>query len=241
VAAIEHQITHYFQPTNHSCGQAATAILMSHFGRHDTPDSVLQSVPTLQVGEDDEWGTLAPSLATWVIQQGFAVTMHTFDFQLLDLSWSGLDMSALRDRIEAAAGVRVVPSLGDDVSRIFLHTYRDFLDAGGRLRIHSHLTTSLLDELLVDAPVFANLNTNVLYNRGRQREAGLREITGDDLHGGVDTHFVVIYGTDDNGAYFVADPWEAPGRHVIEKERLFAAIGAGQIQCENAIFQALRP
>ncbi len=82
------------------------------------------------------------------------------------------------------------------------------------------------------------LNTNVLYNQGRQAETGLRETVSDDMKGLLDTHFVVIYGTDGNDTYLIADPWEKPRRHRIERERLLAAIGAGQIQCENAIFQA---
>jgi hypothetical protein len=235
---IEHPIPHFFQPTNHSCGQTAIAMLLSHFGRSDSPESVMESVPVLSVGNIAEWGTLAPSLAAWVAKQEFTVDMYTSDFQLLDLSWSNLDMPALRARLVAAKEVRVVQSLGAEVSKMFLQTYIDLIDAGGQIHIRPYIPSALLNELLVEAPIFANLNTNVLYNRGRQSETGLRKSISDDLKGGLDTHFVVIYGTDGNSSYSIADPWEPPGRHHVDKERLLAAIGAGQIQCENAIFQA---
>jgi hypothetical protein len=235
---IEHYVTHYFQPTNHSCGPTATAILLSHFGRSDTPESVMHSVPVLSTDGEEEWGTLAPSLAAWVVRQGFDVDMYTSDFQLIDLSWADLDMPALRERLLAAQDVRVVQSLGADVSKLFLQTYIDFIDAGGQVHIRSFIGSDLLDELLLAAPVFANISRNVMYNCGRYRATGLRETRDDDLRGTLNTHFVVIYGTNGSGTYFVADPWEAPGRHQVEKERLLAAIGAGQIQCENAIFQA---
>jgi hypothetical protein len=237
---IEHAVKHYYQPTNHSCGQTATAILLSYFGRSDTPESVMESVPVLSVGDVVDWGTLAPSLAAWVTGQGFAVDMYTSDFQLLDLSWAGLDMPSLRTRLGTVIDTRVVPSIGVEVSKTFLQTYIDLIDAGGRIHIRPYISSALLDELLVEAPIFANLNTNVLYNRGRQSETGLRKSITDDIEGGVNTHFVVIYGTDGKGSYSIADPWEPPGRHCIDKERLLAAIGAGQIQCENAIFQARR-
>jgi hypothetical protein len=237
---IEHHVEHFYQPTNHSCGQSATAILLSHFGRDDTPESVNGSVPVLSVGDDPEWGTLAPSLAAWIVRQGFDVDMYTSDFLLLDLGWAHLDMPALRQRLEEALDVRVVPAIGADVSKVFLQTYIDFIDAGGTIHIRPYITSDLINELLVDAPIFINLNMNVLYNHGRQAVTGLRQSKDDDLHGSVDTHFVVIYGTDGNGTYLIADPWEAPGRHSVDRERLLAAIGAGQIQCENAVFQARR-
>ncbi len=81
--------------------------------------------------------------------------MYTSDFQLLDLSWAGLDMPSLRERLVAALDVRVVQSIGAEVSKVFLQTYIDLIDAGGTIHVRPYLSSALLNELLIAAPVLA--------------------------------------------------------------------------------------
>lgn len=236
--AIEHRLVHHYQPTNHSCGQTATAMLLSHLGENLSPEDVIEAVPVLSVGDCAEWGTLSQSLATWLIGRGYKVEMHTADFQLIDLEWAGLSRGELLQRMQAAKSVRNVASLGKELSAVALQAYIEFVTAGGEFHIHSHMTTALLNGLLANGPVFINVSPNVLGNYGRSIDAGLRESTRDDLDGGLDTHFVVLYGVRPDGSYLIADPWTEPGRREVHPELLLCAMTAGQIQCENTIFQA---
>lgn len=232
--AIEHRINHFWQPTPAACGQTATAMLLSGLGRSDTPEDVLQAVPEL----NPDFGTLAPALATWLIEKGFEVTMWTADFQIIDLEWAKLDNSLLLGRMRAALGARSVASLGDALTTEFLRQYIDFVEAGGNLSIIPHMQTSLLIELLHNGSIFANVSPNVLHNYGRSRRTE-SDVIRDDIAGSLNTHFVVIYGVSSDGDFLVADPINEPGRFVVDSERMLCAMTAGQIQCENAIFQAL--
>ncbi|MGH7870028.1 MAG: hypothetical protein ACREP9_20925, partial [Candidatus Dormibacteraceae bacterium] len=238
---IEHKLVHYYQPTNHSCGQTATAMLLSSLGRSDSPEEVLASVPVLSVGTIAEWGTLSQSLAKWMLDEGFTVEMHTADFQIIDLEWAGLDRKALLARMKQALDTRILPSLGEELSKVFLQTYIDYIEAGGVFHIHSYMSSDLLNKLLLRGPVFIDVSPNVLFSYGRSRDVAIRKSERDDLRGSLDTHFVVLYGINEEGRYLLADPWFEPGRHEVESERLLCAMTAGQIKCENTIFQASRP
>jgi hypothetical protein len=48
-----------------------------------------------------------------------------------------------------------------------------------------------------------------------------------------------MYGNDENGNFLIADPWEKPGRHVIEADVMVAAIGTAQLECDNQVFQLI--
>lgn len=90
-------------------------MLLSWLGRSETPNDVLNAVPEL----NPDWGTLAPALATWLIDQGFEVSMWTADFQIIDLEWASLDDQQLLGRMNAALGTRSVASLGDELTTEF--------------------------------------------------------------------------------------------------------------------------
>lgn len=218
-----------------SCGQASTAMLLSWLGRDDTPEDVLEAVPVL----DPNWGTLAPELATWLVREGFEVRMWTADFQIIDLEWASLESDELLERMYAALEVRNVPSLGRELTREFLRQYIEFVETGGSFSIVSHMTSVLLDSILQNGPVFVDVSPNVLFGYGRSRSVGVGDVVADDLYGSLNTHFVVVYGRNADGEFLLTDPANEPGRHVVDSEKLLCAMTAGQIQCENTIFQAL--
>jgi hypothetical protein len=72
-----------------------------------------------------------------------------------------------------------------------------------------------------------------LYGIGRTND----DSEPDDVHGKAWNHTIVIYGVDEAGNFLVADPLRKPGRHVIEPERMIAAISTAQIECDNLLIQ----
>jgi hypothetical protein len=237
---IEHKITHYYQPTNHSCSQSALAILLSHFGKTLTPEQIMSQIPVNKNDKGEDWGTINQQLATWCLSQGFEVEVHTADFEIIDLSWAELPKEKLLERMEAAKDQREVPALGKEWSRIYTQSYIDFLEAGGQLNIRPYMTTDLLNNLLPNSPLLLGVCYNVLYNCGRSRDGGLRKSEPDDLNGKMTNHSIVIYGTNDNGDYLIADPYKEPGLHAIEPERMLAAMAGAQMECDNLLFQLKR-
>lgn len=234
---ITHKITHYYQPTNNSCSQAALAMLLSFFDKKLSPAEIMNEIPVYKDDKGNDWGSINQQLATWCISQGFTVEMYTTDFQIIDLSWSNLNKENLLKRMIAAKNIRNISSLGKKWSEIYMQSYIDFIEAGGKLHIIPYMTTKLLDTLLSESPLFTCVNTHVLYNFGRFTDHKLRELKSDDLHGKLANHTIVIYGKDSSGSYLVADPWKKPGMYPIEPEHLLCAMTASQMECDNLIFQ----
>lgn len=237
---IEHQIIHYYQPTNNSCSQTSLAMVFSFFGKDMAPEAIMERLPVNKNAKGEDWGTVNQELAAWCLGQGFDVDLYTADFQIIDISWRSLSDEDKIKRIEATVGHRVIPSLGQEASGRYLKAYAAFIAAGGALHIEPYVQTNVLDRLIGASPVLAAVSLHVLHDIGHTKTVGLREVKFDDVDGESGTHSVVIYGKDDAGNYLVADPWQKPGRFVIEPERLLASMAAAQIECDNMFFQLTR-
>lgn len=234
---INHKVTHFYQPTNHTCSQSATAILLSFFGVETTPEEIVSKVPVNKNDKGEDLGVINQQLATWCISEGYEVEMHTADFQVIDLSWIDLPKDQLLERMRLAKDHRNIPALGKKWSEIYMQSYIDFIEAGGKLHIHSHMTTDLLDSKLSKSPLLLCVCYNVLYGTGRNNNIALRKIEPDDINGELTNHSIVIYGRTDKGSYLIADPFKEPGIHEIEPERLLASMATAQIECDNLFFQ----
>jgi hypothetical protein len=176
----------------------------------------MKAIPMLKDDDGEEWGTFGVDLARYCMRQGFASTYVSFDCLLTDQAWSKFSPKTLRQKL--AAKRRPVPAIGKRLTTSFLRSYEDFLKEKGELLIEPRLTSAFVHERLRKGPLIALVTFGAMYGRG----------TG--------THFVVVYGNDAKGNFLVADPWEKPGRHVVEPERLVAAVMAAQVTCENAVF-----
>jgi hypothetical protein len=236
--AVAYEVTHYYQPTTNSCGYTALAILLSHYGITKTPEELLDAVPQPTNEDGKPVGSVTAQLATWCLNQGHTIDFFSFDFQITDLSWAGLDSQQLISKLKAVKDSRDVAGIGGKHwSRIYVEAYIAMLEAGGTLIINPHVTTKLLYDLLQKGPVYANICSLVSHNLGRQRypDHSKRESVPDDINGIAGTHSIVIYGNDERGNFLVADPWE--GMEVTDPETMLCAISAAEIECDSQCFQ----
>ncbi len=233
---VEHKVTHYFQPTNNSCGYTALAILLSFTGIKLIPEEVLAKVPQPNDEKGEPTGSVTSQLAAWCLSQGRKIKFYTFDCEIIDLSWSKLSKSELINRLETVKDVRDVPGLGKHWSRIYVEAYIDFLKTGGELIIQPNVTSQLLYTLLEKGPVYVNVCANTINNEGRAvyPDHQKRELALNDVDGKVSTHSVVIYGNNESGELLVADPWR--GRRTIDIETMLCGISTAQIECDNQCF-----
>lgn len=237
VNSILHETGSYLQPTNFSCCQSALSNLLAHYGRDTTPQQIIDQSPVISDEHGRPFGSLTQQLATWCLSQGFDVTLHTFDFQIIDLSWAGLGSAALIDRLEVAKEKRDVRSLGKHLSSMYVQSYIDFCRSGGTLVIQPWLTAEYLYALLDAGPVHLSLAPNVLRNRGRTRLTNLHEWELDDLNGSVSTHSIVVRGYTSTGEFLIRDPWPESESEQIAPERLLASFHAAAYLCDNMLFQ----
>ncbi len=234
---IEHKIVHQYQPTNTTCSPTALSMLLGSYGKHFTVDEISSKVPQVYNEDNEPFGTINQQMATWCISLGFDVSLYTFDCQVIDQSWAELPEKKLLERLDARKNGWTVPSLGVVWTRAYAQSYSDFIKAGGKLTIQPAVTTKLLYSLLRNGPILPCLSFSTLYGAGRTENLGEHDSSDNDINGRAWNHSVVIYGNDENGNFLVADPFKKPGMHVVEPERMIAAISTGQIECDNLIFQ----
>lgn len=231
--SLDHAVKDFRQPTNHTCGQTAVAMLLSHYDAQISLDEVI-AAKTYKDEDGEETGSLSQELATWVLGKGYDVEFYVFDFLIVDLSWSQLNPDQIIERLDKVKASREVPALGKKWSERYVQSYIDFLRAGGSLHIQPYPTVKLLEKLLKAGPIFANVGTQTFFNQGRTRYPAYHQEIADDVDGYASTHSIVIYGKNHDGAFLIADPWS--GQYTASSERLVAGIIAAEVECDSLLF-----
>ena len=208
------------QPDPTSCGPTCLHAIYRYYGRERPLDTVVREVPALEGG-----GTLGVLLGRHALQQGFKVTIYTFNLTVLDPTWFADGRIDLDAKLAAQAARRSDPKL-----RVASDGYRAFLAAGGILRMQD-LTVGLLRKYLKrGTPILAGLSSTYLYQAARERPEDGED---DDVGGEPAGHFVVLCGYDpETHQIAVADPYQpnpyAVGRfYEVAIERAVCAILLG--------------
>ncbi|MDB5160840.1 MAG: Peptidase family protein [Candidatus Saccharibacteria bacterium] len=229
-----YEVTHYYQPTNNTCGYAALAILLSYYGKKYKPEELVDKVPQPKDAEGTSHGSVTAQLADWCQTEGFQVHMYVSDMYILDLSWKDKSSAQIKERLEQVKSKRKISIMDSHWVGIYENAYLTMLDHGADLSVVQFITTELLNELLKKGPIYANICSSASSGKGRTTTPRLHEDVIDDVNGAISTHSVVIYGNNEEGSYLVADPWY--GLMVIKPELMVLAIEAAQIECDNQIF-----
>lgn len=228
--AVEHDLTHFLQTAEVSCGYTALAMQLSHYGSVLTPEDICRLAPRAVADGVELSGSLAPQLAGWALGQGYQARLTTFDFLIIDLAWASIDGPALLARLKAVRGSRHVLSLGKTLSRTYVDAYVHYLEAGGELVIRPHVSSSSIYEKLRHGPVGVSVCTAPLYGHGRMSEALPGRELPDDANGTIGTHSVVVYGNTASGDFLLADPWRGPSQ--VGRDALICAMTAAEIECD---------
>ena len=237
----EYAIQHQYQTSSTNCSPTALSMLLSYYGSAPSPDEIGQIVPQCTDETGKKIGTINQQLATWCVGEGYTVELITFDCQVIDQSWSGLAAPAVRAKLELRKNGWVVPSLGKNWTKEYAAAYLDFLGAGGKLSIQPVVAAKLLYDLLEKGPFLPCVSYCTLYGAAKSIFVNSQKSQPDDINGKTTTHSIVVYGHDKNGNFLIADPYERPGLHSIEPDRLLAAISTAQIECDNLLFQISKP
>lgn len=234
--AIEYKVKHQYQPTSTSCSPTALSIMLGYYDKNISVDEISEKVPQVHNEKGEPFGTINQQMATWCLSLGFKVKMYTFDCQVIDQSWAKLSKEKLLERLEARKQGWEVPALGKLWTEAYIQSYIDFLKGGGELHIQPGVTTKLLYSLLEKGPVLPLVSFSSLHGKGRSVIKNEEESVYDDVEGRALNHSIVIYGVDEEGNFLIADPYEKPGMHTIDPERMLTAISTAQIECDNLLF-----
>lgn len=169
------------QPDETTCGPTCLDAVYQYYDDPVPLPQVIREIHRLEHG-----GTIAPFLGCHALRRGFEATLYTWDLNIFDPSWFGLDRTAFQRKLLEQAKLK--PS-----RRIVTacRAYADFVAQGGSVRFRD-LTAPLLRGLIRrKIPIIAGLSSTYLHRM--PREFGPNDVP-DDLRGEPAGHFVVLSG-----------------------------------------------
>lgn len=221
------------QPNDETCGPTCLHALYRYYGESISLGTVIREVPRLPSG-----GTLGVMLANHALRRDYRARIYSYNLQLFDPTWFGVEGLDLRERLMAQRDAKRDAKLATATN-----AYLDFLALGGELRFED-LTKALIRKYLNrQQPILTGLNATYLYRCAR--EYGPKS-DYDDVRGEPLGHFVVLSGYDrDQRTVSIADPLPsnpATATHYYEvtMDRVIGAILLG-ILTYDANLLVIRP
>jgi hypothetical protein len=233
-AARELRMQHFTQPDDVTCGPTSLRKVYAYYGMEFQLDEVLQTIE-----RNEDGGTLAVFLGMAALREGLRARIYTYDLQIFDPTWAGLDAEALVTKIRARFDY-----LDDVKRRRAAVAYVRYLEMGGELAF-ADLTPRLLKAIIDRGhPILAGLSATYLYGFARERwDERTGRLVDDDVAGEPTGHFVVISGYDQWGRVLtVLDPSahvpnSSTGRVHVGAERLINAILLGDVTYDAVLLE----
>ena len=97
---INHDVKLQIQSSSSNCVQTATSQLVSFFHKQLTPETIEQSIPIRRTEDGKPLGTLLPDIGRYLMTQGFLATVHVFDIQIIDRSWTGMSQAEILNELK---------------------------------------------------------------------------------------------------------------------------------------------
>ncbi len=231
--SIRHTITLQTQSSSSNCVQTSTSQFLSFYDLDVSPDIIEKDVPVRVNAEGKPMGTLFADIGTWLRKtKNLDVTMHVFDTQIIDRSWSKLSQQELLGE--------VVKMKEDGVSTartpyapLLIDAYASFMQAGGVVSI-AKCTNELLQKLLAKGPVLAIISFNYMYDYPRAKyDTTNKEYKADSIDGKAIEHAIVLTGYSDGNYYYNDPDSEMGGQHTVKDDVLIGAICTAQLNSDN--------
>lgn len=182
------------QPDETTCGPTSLHTLYEYYNDPISLKTVIDEVLQL-----DEGGTLGALLAIHALERGYNATIYSYNLQIFDPTWSGLNNSSLVEKLNAQMGIKKSYKF-----RLASQAYVKFLELGGEIRFEDLRSGIIRRYLRKGHPVIAGLSATWLYRSAR--EFGPNS-DYDDIRGEPAGHFVVLHGYDpETREIHIADP-----------------------------------
>jgi uncharacterized protein YvpB len=178
-------------------------------------------------------GTLFADIGTWLRKtHNISVTMHVFDTQIIDRSWSSLSQEELQSKVDEIQK-HGVSTAHTPYAPLLIDSYESFLKSGGNVSIVK-CTNGLLQSLLAKGPILAIISFNYMYDYPRASyNRSIENYEANSVDGKAIEHAIVITGFSD-GNYNYNDPdAEMGGQHTVKDDVLIGAICTAQLNSDN--------
>jgi len=211
------------QPDDTTCGPTSLHAVYRHYGLDLDLHALIEQVNSLKDG-----GTLGVFLGLDALARGFQATLHTYDLEFFDPSWSGLSGEEIERKLEAQLRYKRGRRFREGT-----RAFQAFLRNGGRILFEEPTQHLMQSAFARGAVLLAGLSATYLYGSAREYTGADRRSVFDDVRGFPVGHFVVLYGISGDDV-LVADPLRenpmAGDHHYrVHIERLIRAILLGAV------------
>lgn len=224
-------VPRFAQPDDVTCGPTCLLSVLRYYGDETPFARLLELTPT-----NPDGGTLAVFLGQVARALGYRARLYSYNYRVVDPSWSALPPSEVRARLLRRAEVSPKPKV-----QAACQAYAAFLAAGGELAFADLSAELLVGALERGRPLLCGLSATYLYDQPRERPD---DNAVDDVGGDPVGHFLVICGHAAGGARFsVRDPYshvpatEEDGSYVVEGRRLLNAILLGIVSFDAVLLE----
>lgn len=231
---IKYNVNLLIQSGSSNCVQTVVSQLLTFFNITVSPAEIEKAIPVKYDKDNKPLGTLFTDVGIWLKTQGFETTLHVFDAQIIDRSWSGMSGDQLRNELKVLEE-KGIATARSPYTTLLIKSYIDFLSQGGEINI-TYCTTDLLVSLLRDSPIIASVSYNYLHKYPRSHyDKSSKDYMPDFINGKIINHAVLITGYSDN-QYTINDPDpENGGKKTIDRDVLIGAICATQLDSLNYV------
>lgn len=225
-------VPRFEQPDDLTCGPTCLAQLYRFHGYKKTLAQVIEETP-----RNPDGGTLAVSLGTSALRNGFRTTIYSYNLRIFDPTWKTLDPPALIAKLQKR--VRVV---GSRRLQHTLNAYITYLKLGGSVRFQELNTELLVQTLARGCPILTGLSGTYLYEAPREHQNVYDDIRGEPVG-----HFVVICGYYPKSDRFIVRdpsshiPFSRTGKYSVRAERLLSAILLGDATYDAVLLVLSKP
>lgn len=187
------------------CVQASTAQLLQAYGIQKTIEEIREEVPVYISSLGIPLGSSLGHIASYMITQGYQVTIHTVDTEIFDKSWESLTKEEIVLRLKERRKYVRHSRYEEEALNAIFDGYIQFLKSDGKI-IYPIVDERYIVELLKKGPVFCVVNYNFLNEVARGKfDRKTNAFVRDSIAGSPSTHAVVIAGYDE-GVFTIVDP-----------------------------------
>lgn len=198
------------------CGIAGIAMIMHHHGKTATFDEIKRQVDT------DDKGTYAPQLGTYLVRNGFDVTIITAHPKMFMIKDAGMEQDKILQRI-----TYLISMTENDQDKKVLNYFKEFLDSGGMMRVKIPDEEDIMAEMAEHRPLGALLTTNFMNGTVPK----------------FNFHFNIITGIDDRYIYANDPMWDERGgeKKYPKKDFFYGLYASAYGDLDNASLIIVKP
>lgn len=188
------------QPTDSSCGPTCLKAVYDYYDYPLDHLKIIKEVKTVETG-----GTLAPCLGIHALDNGFDVTIYTFNLEIFDPTWffpKTIKGDLLKHKLALQMQAKANKKL-----KAACKAFIEFIEKGGKVKMQDLSGNLIMRYLRNKTPIILGLSSTYLYRTSRDLIEGSNSSKNDVL-GTPEGHFVVLESYDPGSRLVtLRDPW----------------------------------